>query len=402
MYQVILFDVDGVLLSEKRCFDTTTLSVWELLYSEGGLGLAGESFNPNPPEEEILRIRQTVMDEDQVLEWLKSRGMNSNWDMVSLLFGYQLQRLLYLLHEKQSATVEEILQRPLGRKALVQIGEMVRSEGIAYEPDFGGIVKSLQDLEEEADLLESLDQLAYRWSEVRTTSFSHGGTLWKLGREVYQEWYLGRELFEKVERKAALFPEKKGFLEQEIPLAEPSAIREVLDNLASRGIALGIGTGRPAVETEVPLAALDLWSAFDSNRIVTASDVQQAEEVYQDYAPLGKPKPFTYLKAFYGRDASDAKSVAARLPLPDGDRVLVVGDSVADLLAARDMGCDFAVTLTGLTGEKARAKFEQLNADYILNDVTELTGVIDALEEEERRREEEQTEGQPEPGASQS
>ena len=31
MYKMILFDVDGVFLSEERCFDTTALTVWELL-----------------------------------------------------------------------------------------------------------------------------------------------------------------------------------------------------------------------------------------------------------------------------------------------------------------------------------------------------------------------------------
>ena len=56
--------------------------------------------------------------------------------------------------------------------------------------------------------------------------------------------------------------------------------------------------------------------------------------------------------------------------------MLIVGDSVADLLAARRMGCRFAATLTGLTGEKARTKFEELGADYILEDVTRLPEAI--------------------------
>jgi hypothetical protein len=40
------------------------------------------------------------------------------------------------------------------------------------------------------------------------------------------------------------------------------------------------------------------------------------------------------------------------------------------------MGCRFAATLTGLTGEKARVKFEELGADYILEDVTRLPEAI--------------------------
>ena len=64
--------------------------------------------------------------------------------------------------------------------------------------------------------------------------------------EVYQEWYLGGELYEKQEQKAPVHPEKTGFLKQEIPIVEPSAIRNMLDQLKQSGLILGIGT-RPAV-----------------------------------------------------------------------------------------------------------------------------------------------------------
>ena len=42
----VIFDVDGVLLSEERYFDVSALTVWELLYSKDymGLPLEGEAF----------------------------------------------------------------------------------------------------------------------------------------------------------------------------------------------------------------------------------------------------------------------------------------------------------------------------------------------------------------------
>ncbi|OYD09144.1 HAD family hydrolase [Paludifilum halophilum] len=389
MYQVILFDVDGVLLSEKRCFDATTLSVWELLYSEHALALPGESFHADPDEEEIGRVRQAVFDHEKVLEWLKSRGMNSNWDMVSLLFGFQLQQLLRQLDDLRPDFVEEVLNRPLNRKALQMIGDQAKQAGVEFHPRFGDILSVLEDAGPgEMDLLSCIVDHVEDWSGIKGNSFSHGSALWKLGREVYQEWYLGKDLFEKEEKKQAVYPEKEGFLRQEIPLADPAIIRDMLDELSNRGIALGIGTGRPARETQVPLKEMNLYDAFDSNRVVTASDVRGAEEIYADYAPLSKPEPFTYVKAYFGSDSSDAKSVAADLPLPSGEEILIVGDSVADLLAARKMGCRFAATLTGPTGERARSKFEEMGADYILKDVTELADRLKQQEEERARREE--------------
>ncbi|PTJ68569.1 HAD family hydrolase, partial [Mammaliicoccus sciuri] len=37
----VLFDVDGVFLSEERCFDVSALTVYEILYSEAFLNLKG-------------------------------------------------------------------------------------------------------------------------------------------------------------------------------------------------------------------------------------------------------------------------------------------------------------------------------------------------------------------------
>jgi phosphoglycolate phosphatase-like HAD superfamily hydrolase len=376
MFQTVLFDVDGVLLSEERCFDTTALTVWELLYHPDFVGLEGEPVDPVPGDEEIRSIRQAVFHREEVLTWLKSCGMNSNWDMVSILFGYQLQRLLRQLHTHRPEWVKEMLQGEMNQTALQQIGEAVRSEGIRFQPDFGAVIYDFRDASmEKQAFLTHVNRLAEAWSGLSVTCFSHQTPMWELGQEVFQEWYLGSSLFEKEEGRPAR-SRKECFLQQEIPLASPEAIRKTLDQLLEKGIRLGIGTGRQALETEVPLDALGLYSAFDAKHVATASDVLKAEERFPERAPLGKPDPYTYVKAYLGRQTDDRVCLETPLPLPDKDQILIVGDSVADLLAARKIGCRFAATLTGPTGEKARAKFEELKADYILKDVTKLTEII--------------------------
>ena len=101
-----MFDVDGVFLSEERCFDASALTVWEMLHHPEYLGLSGENFTPEPDEGTIRRVRREVFAEDRVLDWLKARGINSNWDMVFLTFSCQLLSLLRRLEEIYHAVAE--------------------------------------------------------------------------------------------------------------------------------------------------------------------------------------------------------------------------------------------------------------------------------------------------------
>ena len=41
----VIFDVDGVLLSEERYFDIAALTVWEILYSPKYMGMPAEKDN---------------------------------------------------------------------------------------------------------------------------------------------------------------------------------------------------------------------------------------------------------------------------------------------------------------------------------------------------------------------
>lgn len=59
----VIFDVDGVLLSEERYFDVSALTVWEILYSKDymGLPLEGEDFDArHVTEGQIASCRSQV------------------------------------------------------------------------------------------------------------------------------------------------------------------------------------------------------------------------------------------------------------------------------------------------------------------------------------------------------
>ena len=88
----ILFDVDGVFLSEERCFDVSAITVEELLTSEGiflGCGTYID-FENDLNDKKIQEIRERVFQHDKILNQLKSLGLNSNWDMLFIVFSIHL------------------------------------------------------------------------------------------------------------------------------------------------------------------------------------------------------------------------------------------------------------------------------------------------------------------------
>ncbi|NGP44676.1 HAD hydrolase-like protein [Bacillaceae bacterium SIJ1] len=375
MAKLILFDVDGVLLSEERYFDASALTVWELLTSDKYLGLDGEAFSPAPSEEDIRAIRKTVFHDDEVLSFIKGRGINANWDMVYLTFSHQMLRVLAEIVKEDRTFVEDFLKEDITYEKLGMLRE--KAEGLSFTPDYATFVPdfSASTAEKQAILLY-LNDIAWNALQIETNVFSRSSVLWDVCQEAFQEWYLGDALVEKSIGKAPRQTGKKGFLEDEIPIVEPKKMAGVLQELKNKGFTLGIGTGRPTIETLVPLEALGLLSYFDKDRIVSASDVLDAERLYPTKAPLAKPQPYCYVQGWLTKDVPVEEAINHPLPLSKKGEVYVVGDSLADYMAAKTMDVTFVATLTGLSGQKARASFEERNADYILNDASEILSIF--------------------------
>lgn len=375
MYKMILFDVDGVILSEERYFDASALTVWEMLHSPLYLGVEGE-FTAQPDEPLIRKVRKEVFDHDRALEFIKSRGINANWDMVYLVFSHQLISLLGQLHSDHPEEVQRILTGQIGREQLEEIRGLSQGEQV-FVPDYSAFVADLsRGTAQKQELLLDLNRVVREKTGISTDIFSRSSHLWDLCQETFQEWYLGDgKIYDSIGRKAYQ-QGKRGFLNDEIPIVEPSQMKEMFTGLKERGILLGIGTGRPQIETVEPLRAMGLLDCFDYKRIVTASHVLAAEREFPERAPLAKPQPFCYVLGMLGLTQSAGTALNYALPVENGEEILIVGDSVADFMAARSMGVKFAATLTGLTGLEARSKFEELGADYILTNVLEVSHLL--------------------------
>ncbi|UIO44798.1 HAD hydrolase-like protein [Brevibacillus brevis] len=376
MIKTILFDVDGVMLSEERYFDASALTVWEFLYSPQYVGLAGEEFTASPEEAQIRQVREQVFAHDEVLNFIKSRGINSNWDMVFLAFSYQLIRLIEVV-KTQIPEATSLLVEQIDRPQLAKVKEWAATYAPDFQVDYAAFTADFaKGSAQKAEMLLYLNQIAKERCGIATEMFSRNSDLWQLIQKTFQEWYLGDERVAASIGRETMQPGKKGFLADEIPIVPPAEMVELFRTLKEKGYTLGIGTGRPTIETHVPLSEMNILEWFDPNRVVTASHVLDAEEAFPSFAPMSKPHPYCYVKGLLGLDAPISDAVHFSLPIENGEEVLIVGDSLADFLAARSIGCKFAATLTGLSGQDARSKFEEEKADFILDDVRDILSIL--------------------------
>ncbi|MBF8377524.1 HAD family hydrolase [Alicyclobacillus mali] len=369
MFRTILFDVDGVMLSEERYFDASALTVHELLTSPRFLGLSSVSpaFSPAPAEDAIRAIRRDVFRDDAVLEGLKNIGVNANWDMVYFVFVAEWIAALERAREASAEVVDRaraVLREGFSEASLRAIGELLREALPGYVIAWKGYDALYEGASSRSDLMERAREALARYAPK-----ADAHALWQVGQETFQEWYLGDAYTGKATGKA-------GFLTSEYPIVDPAALAALLADLKAAGVTLGIATGRPEIETRVPLEHFGWLSYFDPACVTNASDVVAAEERAPHARPLSKPHPFSYLRSLMG-EADVEKLLTVELPIPGiRGEVLVVGDSIADKLAADRLGASFAAVLTGLEGQAARPKFERLGADFILNHVLELRQVL--------------------------
>ena len=127
---VVIFDVDGVFLSEERCFDVSALSVHELLFNPRYLNLTQEKFKTSYTDEEIAEIRSKIFLDDEILSRYKELGLNSNWDMLYITFS-----IIYINLLKDSG----INISNVDINDLYSVGEMLGD----VEPDYGKVLEFL-------------------------------------------------------------------------------------------------------------------------------------------------------------------------------------------------------------------------------------------------------------------
>lgn len=328
-YDTVIFDMDGVITGEQNYWNSAALTVWEYINFNRNKKIVASECMQN-----LKEIRNTVFCNDEIISELKKRGVNSNWDL-----GYVTVCIAWI------CGVED--------------------------DDFTPVLNYIKEMPE--NIINEYDNIALECSQKSVYDFDwlkRNSVMWRTMQGLFQEWFLGDDLFFEQNGVWPMNTGKSGLLLKEEPIVDKIKLIELL-KLLSRTKRVCTGTGRPYIEMFQPLKEWNVLQYFADDGLCNYDYVEKAEKTLKNNA-LTKPHPYMFLKALYGTNYDDKK-------LLDGDynkeltkRTLVVGDAGADILAAQAMGADFCAVLTGITGKNARNYFEKQGAEYILDSVEDL------------------------------
>jgi phosphoglycolate phosphatase-like HAD superfamily hydrolase len=371
---LIIFDLDGVITSEDAYWDVAGLTLHEFLYSPRywNVEKKTEPYRPAATAEESRCVSRATLPESAIMA-LKARAINSNWDtcyagvclhLIDLLA--QVPDITCLLPLKLwDADWLATFRRELS-KVEVQIRQI---DPVHIFTSAATIFHGYVGLE----LINRFDAYA---NEVLGHAiegvFSRHSPFWPFCQDIFQEWYLGDELYTRDYGHAPAQPGKPGCIHFEQPLLPVKALHITLRSLREQGYVLGFATGRPFEEAEVPLEMQGLLQYFDERHISTHDYVVRAEAELRstgDQTLLGKPHPFPFFVALnqnYRVDESRSGS----------DDFIVVGDSTGDMLGGRAAGAITVAVLTGARTSEARGLLEQSHPDFTIRDVTELPTLL--------------------------
>lgn len=307
-FDAIIFDIDNVLIDTRTSYLDAIRWTVEIYLTGGKVPLFVTSQKERKPH--FLTLKD--------VDLFKSLGgFNDDWDCCYGMLTYLLSlpvegRSLQALMKKMDfeSFAASVKTRPLGVNGIVKL--LGRSPSVMIE---------------------------------------------KISR-IFQEVYLGKDLFETVEKKRLSYWTKQGLIHREKLIFKAP----ILKKLKAAGLKLGIATGRPRFEA---LYALKYFSIFDYfSAVITMDEVKKAER--EKCQSLRKPHPFSLLES------------ANRLG--KGLRFAYVGDLPDDVLAAKQAAKSIDIRAIAYPWrsshpEVSLAELKKVDPDFILRRPSQLLSV---------------------------
>lgn len=325
--KLIVFDMDGVLIDVSKSYRETTRQTVKLFFK----GALSSEKLPEPlfSLAELAAVKQ-------------SGGLNNDWDLSCYII-----KMLFSRIEKPPVDKSK---NPRDRYR-----EMIRQCDVTALAAFLKSTPSpLTTLLKKDDRLENalIDSL-------------YGGDVGSgnIIKQIFQEIYLGRELFYDTYRLEPQFYEGDGLIHQEQLLID----KGILDELAADNI-LAIATGRPRAEANYPLNHFKIGKYF--TKILALEDCLEEEarilKAEGKAVSLSKPDPFML------------NAIAQDVQDPVADR-FYIGDMPDDMEAARRTKTGYkSIGMVLSAPDKDRLKNELLSAgaNHIIENVNQLRSLI--------------------------
>jgi beta-phosphoglucomutase-like phosphatase (HAD superfamily) len=80
LIKILIFDLDGVITSEIKYWNTAKLTVWEIIESTHYLGLTQYFGEGDRLSTRLRDVDEIIISKNFIYE-LKRRAINSNWDL---------------------------------------------------------------------------------------------------------------------------------------------------------------------------------------------------------------------------------------------------------------------------------------------------------------------------------
>jgi phosphoglycolate phosphatase-like HAD superfamily hydrolase len=367
----LIFDMDGVITSENKYWNTARITVWEILSSDSYIGLnnyfdEGDSFL-----DQLALLGKNVISSDFIYE-LKRRAVNSNWDLTFFVLSLHLISILHSLKETQPEFWIKFLNaNSLSiEQQFTQLREFLSSQTCNFKNSDIVIGQFWQETESLTG--SAVVEYLYPFSKAILNTDMHylkpKGELWKLCYRNFQEWYGGKGDYS---------------LPDEDTVVDLSELKQMFSKLCElRKYSLGIATGRPRSEVIHPMLALGLLSYFEGSRIATYDEVLQAEELASQlgkHVLLAKPHPFVLLKAIHP-DEDVRVLYTEEFQSLDRSYAAYIGDAASDVVAAKCSNCISIGVLTGCVDGRAIASQQKMLIDsgcnVILSSVLDLPNLL--------------------------
>jgi phosphoglycolate phosphatase-like HAD superfamily hydrolase len=324
---LIVFDMDGVLIDVSNSYRDTVRQTARLFFKSAPAS---------------AKLPETLFPLADLATIKQSGGLNNDWDLSCLVIS-----LLFNSIEKPTVSESE--------------DPWTRYQETISQCNVSPLARFLEATR------TPLSDLLQRAGNTRN-SFIYGLYTGDVGsgniiKQIFQEVYLGRMLFEATYGLDPQFYHDEGLIHREKLLID----KGLLEALAKNNI-LAIATGRPRAEAEYPLAHFDLKKYFSS--VLALEDCLEAEKRLSPKAgqrvSLSKPDPFM-LDAIAAEQSSPVAGY------------YYIGDMPDDMVAAKKSAAGYKGVGTLVAApDKQGLKKELLRAgaDYIIENFKQLKPIV--------------------------
>ncbi len=263
-FDAVVFDIDNVLIDTRRSYTDAIRWTVEMYLTEGSVPL----FRPMKRSSDPMLLTAKDVDEFKLLG-----GFNDDWDCCYGLLVY-------------------LISLPIKKRNLDRLKQVM------------SIKKLAQKVKTRPLRITGITKMFGR---------PPGITIEKISR-IFQEVYLGKELFQSIEKKEPEYWNKRGLIFNERLVFK----RPLLEKIKNLGVQLGIATGRSRFEAVYALRHFNVLDLFDT--MTPMDEVKKAEKILKQ--SLRKPHPYSIIET--------AKKLGV------AKRYLYIGDLPDDVLAANE------------------------------------------------------------------